>query len=94
MGKIETLLPNEPPMILSATDRSTNISAPQVLPDNINYTNTGNLAKSLIFKVGAPIMLTVNHTKAKYREDGIVNSGRGYVDSFQMDNDNEVKAIC
>ena len=40
-------------------------------------------------------MLTVNHTKAKYREDGIVNSARGYVDSFQMDEDNgtEVKAI-
>jgi ATP-dependent exoDNAse (exonuclease V) alpha subunit len=82
-------------MILSAVDRSTNISSPPELSDKINYTNTGNLAKSLIIKVGAPIILTVNHSKAKYREDGIVNSARGYVDSFQMEsgNETEVKAI-
>ena len=93
--KIEKLLPYEATVILSATDRSTNISTPPQLTDDINYTNTGNLAKSLILKVGAPIILTVNHTKAKYREDGIVNSARGYVDSFQMDvgNENVVKAI-
>jgi hypothetical protein len=82
-------------MVLSAVDRSTNISTPPTLPEDMNYTNTGNLAKSLILKVGAPIILTVIHTKAKYREDGIVNSARGYVDSFQMEPkaENEVKAI-
>ena len=93
--KIESLIPNEPVVVLSATDRSTNISKPPELTDDINYTNTGNLAKSLILKVGAPIILTVNHTKAKYREDGIVNSARGYVDSFQIEagSENDVKAI-
>ena len=40
---------------------------------------TGNLAKSLLLKVEAPIILTVNHTKAKYCEDGIVSSARGYI---------------
>ena len=93
--KINKLIPNEPTMVLSAVDRSTNISTPPTLSEDMNYTNTGNLAKSLILKVGAPIILTVNHTKAKYREDGIVNSARGYVDSFEMEPkaENEVKAI-
>ena len=80
---------------MTATDRSTNVSNPPILRDDINYTKTGNLAKALVLKIGAPIILTVNHTKAKYREDGIVNSARGYVDSFQMEigKENEVKAI-
>ena len=56
-------------MILNATDKSTNIFTPPQL--------TGNLAKSLLLKVEAPIILTVNHTKAKYCEDGIVSSAGG-----------------
>ena len=29
-------------------------------------------------------MLTVNNAKSKYREDGICNGARGYIDSFQF----------
>ena len=39
-------------------------------------------------------MLTVNHTKAKYREDGITNGARAFFDSFQFfSNTNEVQYI-
>ena len=34
-------------------------------------------------KVGAPVLITSNHHKKKYKEDGIVNGARGYVDSIQ-----------
>ena len=53
--KIENLLPIEPAIVLSAIDRSTNISTPPELPETMNYTNTGNLAKSLVLKVNQSI---------------------------------------
>ena len=82
--KLDNLLPNAPSFICSSRDQSTNLSNPPELPSNLNYTETGNLEKSLRVKVGAPIMLTVNNAKSKYREDGICNGARGYIDSFQL----------
>ena len=82
--KLDNLLPNAPSFICSSRDQSTNLSNPPELPSNLNYTETGNLEKSLRVKVGAPIMLTVNNSKSKYREDGICNGARGYIDSFQL----------
>ena len=35
-------------------------------------------------KIGAPVVVTVNHSKKKYREDGIMNGARGYVQSIQV----------
>ena len=36
--------------------------------------------------MGAPIIITVNDIK--YKEDGIVNGARGYIDSFQFEEEN------
>ena len=36
-------------------------------------------------------MLTVNHKKSKYREDGLCNGARAYIDSFQFTEENETE---
>ena len=92
--KLDTLLPGVQSVICSSKDEPTNVSNAPELPEDLNYTETGNLQKTLRLKLGCPVMLTVNHTKAKYREDGITNGARAYVDSFQFfPNTNEVKYI-
>ena len=85
--KLDELLPDVPEFICDSRDQSTNISNPPELGDNLNYTKTGNLQKRLRLKVGAPIMITVNNSKAKYREDGVNNGARAYIDSFQLAED-------
>ena len=84
LEKLERLLPDSQEFVCNSRDQSTNISNPPELSNKLNYTMTGNLEKSLKLKVGAPIMITVNNTKAKYREDGVCNGARAYIDSFQM----------
>ena len=87
--KLEKLLPDCQEYICNSKDQSTNISNPPELSENLNYTQTGNLQKTLRLREGAPIMITVNHSKAKYRQDGICNGARGYIDSFQLDEENK-----
>ena len=41
--------------------------------------------------MGAPVVITVNHAKAKYREDGLVNGARGYVQAIQVSKDDPQK---
>ena len=52
--------------------------------DQDNLGKTGNLPKKLRLKVGAPVIITSNHKKSKYRDDGIQNSARGYVSAIQV----------
>ena len=56
-----------------------------------NPGKTGNLLSELNLKVGAPVVITTNHSKQKYREDGIVNGARGYVQSIQTSKENSDK---
>ena len=53
-----------------------------------NPGKTGNLLSELNIKVGAPVVITTNHSKQKYREDGIVNGARGFGQSIQVSKDN------
>ena len=52
-----------------------------------NPGKTGNLLSELVLKVGAPVVITTNHSKQKYREDGIVNGASGFVQSIQVSKD-------
>ena len=56
--------------------------------DKKDLNKTGNLPKKLILKVGAPVVITSNHSKAKFREDGIVNGARGFVQAIQISKEN------
>ena len=85
-NKLELLLPNEKEYRCNCVDRVTNVPGDPKIPDSVNDNPglTGNLQTELIIKVGAPVFITTNHTKLKYREDGIVNGARGFVQSIQM----------
>ena len=95
--KLNSLLPEEQEYSCNSIDRVTNLPVGNQLPEKlkVNPGKTGNLQTELKLKVGAPIFITTNHSKQKYREDGLVNGARGYVQAIQTnkDNLNKVEAI-
>ena len=73
--KLEQLLPNQKEYNCNSIDRVVNLPVDNVLPSSLNEnaTKTGNLQTVLKLKLKAPVVVTINHSKRKYREDGIVN---------------------
>jgi ATP-dependent exoDNAse (exonuclease V) alpha subunit len=41
------------------------------------------MVKNLVIRKGAPVVMTVNHSKKEYKEDGLVNGAKGYIDYIQ-----------
>ena len=82
-------------MAISSTceDKCTNLLDAPPPPKDINYTSTKGLPSKIQLKVDAPIMITLNDPK--FKDDGITNGARGYIDSFQFEeeNANQLKAI-
>ena len=78
-----------------AKDICTNLENPPKVPANLSLTQTGGLEQTLLIKKNAPIVVTSNHNLAKYKEDGIVNGARGYIDSIQVStkDENEVEVV-
>ena len=91
--KLADLIPNEKEYKCNSVDIVTNLPGKHRLPEKFkdNPGNTGNLETQLNLKLGAPVVITTNHTKQKYREDGIVNGARGYVQSIQLSKDDPEK---
>ena len=58
------------------------------MPDTVSYSKTNGMMKNLIIREGAPVMITNNHKTARYKEDGIVNGAKGYIDYIQMSKKN------
>ena len=56
-----------------------------------NLGRTGNLESELVLKIGAPVVITSNHSKQKYKDDGIMNAARGYVQSITVSKDDPDK---
>ena len=83
--KLETLLPYSKEYICNSVDYITNMPVGKV-PSKLNKNpgQTGNLQAELKLKVGAPVLITCNHPKKKYKEDGLTNGTRGYVQSIQV----------
>ena len=73
--KLEELLPNQREYICYSTDRVVNLPVQGCLPDRLNDNagKTGNLQNILRLKIGAPVVITTNNAKRKYREDGLCN---------------------
>jgi chromosomal replication initiation ATPase DnaA len=85
--KLSKLLSNEKLYYASATDRATNfrkVSDPQ---KQQSKKDESQLSASLLLKKNAPVVITSNHSEAKYRQDGINNGARGYIDSIQRNPD-------
>ena len=70
-SKLEKLLPNKKAYYSNAKDKSTNNpNAPEV-SEKLPLTRTGQLQKVIVFKEGAPVMITSNHPKSKYKNNGM-----------------------
>ena len=91
--KLSQLLPDQLEYSCNSIDRVTNLPANNQLPETLktNPGKTGNLQAELKLRVGAPVVITSNHQKQKYREDGIVNGARGFVQAIQMSKENPQK---
>ena len=67
-----------------ALDRCTNLENPPQVSNKLSLTQTGSLEDKIFLKRDAPVVITCNHAKAKYKEDGIVNGAKGFIDSLQV----------
>ena len=83
--KLLQLLPNEKQYDAFATDRATNFKKH---PKRGTGKDEGQLSTNLMLRRNAPVVITCNHSEAKYREDGINNGARGYIDSIQTNKEN------
>ena len=86
-SKLEKLLPDKKSYFANAIDKSTNNPFAPEVSDKLPLTRTGQLQKKIVFKEGAPVMITSNHPKKKYKNNGFVNGARGYIDSIQASTD-------
>ena len=85
--KLSQLLPNEVATCSSSEDKCTNLLDAPPPPKDMNYTIAKGLPSNLQLKVDAPILITLNDPK--YKDDVITNGARGYIDSFQFDENNQ-----
>ena len=87
-------MPYEREYVCNGIDRITNVPGQPVSKRlNLNPGQTGNLQQELRLKVGAPILITCNHSKKKYKEDGICNGTRGYVQAIQVSKNDPNKVV-
>ena len=93
LQKLAKLIPEQQEYSCNSIDRITNLPAGIELPEKLNENpgKTGNLESDLKVKVGAPVVITSNHAKQKYREDGIMNGARGFVQAIQVSKENPQK---
>ena len=91
--KLAKLLPNDREYVCNSTDRITNLPSGHKVPDRLkhNLGRTGNLETELVLKIGAPVVITSNHSKQKYRDDGIMNGARGYVQAISVSKEDQDK---
>ena len=92
--KLEQLIPDQKEYNCNSIDRAVNLPVRTDLRKNKKTSNpgkTGNLSAQLKVKVGCPVVITSNHPKKKYREDGYVNGARGFVQAVQVSKDNPEK---
>ena len=89
---LENLLPDEPVVSCISEDKCTNLLNAPPPPESMNYTEARGLPSKLQLKVDAPILITMNDIK--YKEDGITNGARGYIDSFQYSEDDPEKLVA
>ena len=85
--KLRALIPNERSYFVTSSDESTNSRNTEVPKGPA--TQTGQLEHKIEFRKGAPVMITSNHREQRYKNNGIVNGARGYIDSIQTSKTNQ-----
>ena len=78
------MLPTERSYTISAIDRVLNQVDIRTTTDDISLSKTSTLPQTLQVKVNAPVIITTNHPKRKYKEDGICNGQKGYIDFIEV----------
>ena len=86
---LEKLLPHKKNFKILSSDQSTNVRNPPPLSKKLALAQTGQLEGNLDIREGAPVMVTSNHPQKKYKENGMVNGARGYIDSIQTSKDDQ-----
>ena len=81
--KLNSLLPGVMEYSNYSLDRCTNQPNANPPPESLSYSQTKGLTNKLVLKVGAPVLITINDLK--YKDDGICNGTKGYIDSFQLE---------
>ena len=84
LQKLEQLLPNEKAYTIDSKDEAIRRSNAPKPSKDLPHTQTGQLESTFIFRKGAPVMVTSNHSDSRYKNNGIVNGARGYIDSIQV----------
>ena len=88
LEKLRKLLPEKEEYVCLATDNITNRDRHIPIPDTVSYSKTKGMMKNLIIRETAPVMITTNHKTARFKEDGIVNGAKGYIDHIQVSKEN------
>ena len=88
LEKLEQLLLKEKAYIINSKDEAIWRSNAPKPSKNLPQTQTGQLESTFIFRKGAPVMVTSNHSESQYKNNGIVNGARGYIDSIQVSKEN------
>ena len=86
MRKLSEFKPDESIFCFEAKDTALDSDREANISNDVPYTQTGYLPKSISVKREAPVMLTQNHSNRKFREDGICNGNRGFVDRVDFSN--------
>ena len=68
---LNSLLPHKKSFTVSSVDQATNIKNPPPLDQRLPMTKTGQLESQIVFKEGAPVMLTSNSQEKKYKLNGV-----------------------
>ena len=91
LERLRSLLPDEREYVCLAKDNVTNRKNHVPLQGTVSYSKTHGMMKNLIIREGAPVILTVNHKKPQYKEDGIVNGAKGWINFIQTSEENPEK---
>ena len=86
--KLEKLLPNERTYVCNSTDRSLSVVEVPKISKKVPYTQTGSLPSELRIKIGAPVIITTNHKVKRFKEDGIMNGARGFIEEIEVSEEN------
>ena len=92
LSKLRSLLPQEKEYICLANDKMTQKKGYVGLNEDISHlVKTKKMVKKLVIRRYAPVVLTVNHTKKEFKEDGLVNGAKGYIDYIKTSEDDPTK---